>query len=183
MQEAFSGGFPPGRGSFLHKIPPFPGRILLLDVPRPNSYNKNSLNPMFRGVSMDETVHYLLMASHLRLQKQLLDRLKGTGLTLGQPKGAGLPPGPQRCQPEGHRPGLPYGARLPQRHPHPDGGAGPPPPPGRRGDRRTLHVFLTPRGPFGWSRSPRPFRSWRTKPSKASPAQRGCFPPDPAKGL
>lgn len=35
---------------------------------------------------MDETVHYLLMASHLRLQKQLLGRLKGTGLTLGQPK-------------------------------------------------------------------------------------------------
>ena len=31
---------------------------------------------------MDETVHYLLMASHLRLQKQLLDRLKGTGLTV-----------------------------------------------------------------------------------------------------
>lgn len=35
---------------------------------------------------MDDTFHYLLMATHLTLQRQLLDRLKGTGLTVGQPK-------------------------------------------------------------------------------------------------
>lgn len=35
---------------------------------------------------MDDTFHYLLMATHLTLQRQLLDRLKGSGLTLGQPK-------------------------------------------------------------------------------------------------
>ena len=133
---------------------------------------------------MDETVHYLLMASHLRLQKQLLDRLKGTGLTLGQPKvldylrdhnGASQKAIAQACHMEPgslsviltrmegqgllRRQAAEGGPAHPARLPHP------------------------PRGPFGWSRSPRPFRSWRAKPSKASPGPAGCFPPDPAKGL
>ena len=35
---------------------------------------------------MDPTFHYLIMAEHAMIQKELLLRLKGTGLTLGQPK-------------------------------------------------------------------------------------------------
>ena len=35
---------------------------------------------------MNAAFHYLIMAEHAMLQKGLLIRLKGTGLTLGQPK-------------------------------------------------------------------------------------------------
>ncbi len=35
---------------------------------------------------MRETLHYLLMASHLSFQKILMFKIKNTGLTLGQPK-------------------------------------------------------------------------------------------------
>lgn len=35
---------------------------------------------------MDHTFHYLVMAEQTMLQKELLARLKGTGLTIGQPK-------------------------------------------------------------------------------------------------
>lgn len=35
---------------------------------------------------MSDTLHYLLMANHLSVQKQLFTKLKGTDLTLGQPK-------------------------------------------------------------------------------------------------
>lgn len=35
---------------------------------------------------MENTLHYLLMANHLSVQKQLFTNLKGTDLTLGQPK-------------------------------------------------------------------------------------------------
>lgn len=35
---------------------------------------------------MKESLHYLLMANQMLVQRQLLDRLKNTGLTYGQPK-------------------------------------------------------------------------------------------------
>lgn len=35
---------------------------------------------------MENTMHYLIMACHMRLQKKLFARLRGSGLTLGQPK-------------------------------------------------------------------------------------------------
>lgn len=35
---------------------------------------------------MRSTFHYLIMAEHAMLQKELLSKLKGTGLTIGQPK-------------------------------------------------------------------------------------------------
>lgn len=35
---------------------------------------------------MKYSFHYLLMAEHSTLQKELLSRLRGTGLTIGQPK-------------------------------------------------------------------------------------------------
>lgn len=35
---------------------------------------------------MKESLHYLLMANHSMFQKILLDNIKDTGLTLGQPK-------------------------------------------------------------------------------------------------
>lgn len=35
---------------------------------------------------MKDTLHYLTMANQMLVQRQLLDRLKGTDLTIGQPK-------------------------------------------------------------------------------------------------
>lgn len=35
---------------------------------------------------MDESLHYLIMANNMLTQKLLLERLKNTGLTIGQPK-------------------------------------------------------------------------------------------------
>ena len=35
---------------------------------------------------MDNSLHYLIMANQLLVQKALLDKLKDTGLTIGQPK-------------------------------------------------------------------------------------------------
>lgn len=35
---------------------------------------------------MDESLHYLIMANQMLIQKALLERLKNTGLTIGQPK-------------------------------------------------------------------------------------------------
>ncbi len=35
---------------------------------------------------MDDTLHYLIMANQMLVQKALLERLKDTGLTIGQPK-------------------------------------------------------------------------------------------------
>lgn len=35
---------------------------------------------------MDESLHYLIMANQMLVQKALLEQLKGTGLTIGQPK-------------------------------------------------------------------------------------------------
>jgi len=35
---------------------------------------------------MDDTLHYLLMANQMLVQKALLEQLKDTGLTIGQPK-------------------------------------------------------------------------------------------------
>lgn len=35
---------------------------------------------------MDDTLHYLIMANHMLVQKALLEQLKDTGLTIGQPK-------------------------------------------------------------------------------------------------
>lgn len=34
----------------------------------------------------DDSLHYLIMANQMLIQKALLDRLKDTGLTIGQPK-------------------------------------------------------------------------------------------------
>lgn len=133
---------------------------------------------------MDETVHYLLMASHLRLQKQLLDRLKGTGLTLGQPKvldylrdhnGASQKAIAQACHIE---PGSlsviltrMEGQGLLRRQ-------------AAEGDRRTLHVFLTPPGDPS-DGAGHPGLSGPGGPSlpRHPPGPAGCFPPDPAKGL
>ena len=35
---------------------------------------------------MNDTLHYWLMANHMLMQKNLMERLKDTGLTIGQPK-------------------------------------------------------------------------------------------------
>ena len=35
---------------------------------------------------MDDSFHYLSMINHMIVQKKLMDQLKDTGLTLGQPK-------------------------------------------------------------------------------------------------
>lgn len=35
---------------------------------------------------MDESLHYLIMANQMLVQKALMERLKNTGLTIGQPK-------------------------------------------------------------------------------------------------
>ena len=35
---------------------------------------------------MDESFHYLSMINHMTVQKKLMEQLKDTGLTLGQPK-------------------------------------------------------------------------------------------------
>ena len=35
---------------------------------------------------MDDTLHYLIMANQMLVQKALLEQLKDTGLTIGQPK-------------------------------------------------------------------------------------------------
>lgn len=35
---------------------------------------------------MDDTLHYLIMANQMLVQKTLLEQLKDTGLTIGQPK-------------------------------------------------------------------------------------------------
>ncbi|MGO5543539.1 MarR family winged helix-turn-helix transcriptional regulator [Blautia sp. HCP3S3_H10_1] len=35
---------------------------------------------------MDETLHYLIMANQMLVQKALMEELKTTGLTIGQPK-------------------------------------------------------------------------------------------------
>lgn len=35
---------------------------------------------------MDDSFHYLSMINHMTVQKQLMEQLKDTGLTLGQPK-------------------------------------------------------------------------------------------------
>ncbi len=35
---------------------------------------------------MDDSLHYLIMANQMLVQKALLERLKDTGLTIGQPK-------------------------------------------------------------------------------------------------
>ena len=35
---------------------------------------------------MDDSLHYMIMASHMLVQKALLEQLKGSGLTIGQPK-------------------------------------------------------------------------------------------------
>lgn len=38
------------------------------------------------GKIMDESLHYLIMANQMLVQRGLLERLKETGLTIGQPK-------------------------------------------------------------------------------------------------
>ena len=35
---------------------------------------------------MDDSFHYLSMINHMTIQKKLMEQLKNTGLTLGQPK-------------------------------------------------------------------------------------------------
>lgn len=35
---------------------------------------------------MDDTLHYLIMANQMLVQKALLEQLKDTGLTIGQPQ-------------------------------------------------------------------------------------------------
>ena len=38
------------------------------------------------GKIMDESLHYLIMANQMLVQRGILERLKETGLTIGQPK-------------------------------------------------------------------------------------------------
>ena len=35
---------------------------------------------------MEDSLHYLIMANQMLVQRGLLERLKNTGLTIGQPK-------------------------------------------------------------------------------------------------
>ena len=35
---------------------------------------------------MDDTLHYMIMANHMLVQKAVMEKLKDTGLTIGQPK-------------------------------------------------------------------------------------------------
>lgn len=35
---------------------------------------------------MDDTLHYMIMANHMLVQKAVMEKLKDTGLTVGQPK-------------------------------------------------------------------------------------------------
>ena len=118
----------------------------------------------------------LLMASHLRLQKQLLDRLKGTGLTLGQPKvldylrdhnGASQKAIAQACHME---PGSlsviltrMEGQGLLRRQ-------------AAEGDRRTLHVFLTPQGTLRMEQVTQAFQVLEDQAFQdIPPAQRAAF--------
>ena len=43
-------------------------------------------NFCFWEESMDESLHYLTMANQMLMQKTLMEQLKDTGLTIGQPK-------------------------------------------------------------------------------------------------
>lgn len=40
----------------------------------------------FGGKTMEDSLHYLIMANQMLVQRGLLERLKNTGLTIGQPK-------------------------------------------------------------------------------------------------
>lgn len=64
--------------------------IIAFDIIKLYSYNSNSLNyncyVKKGGDAMDNSLHYLIMANHMLVQKALLDKLKVTGLTIGQPK-------------------------------------------------------------------------------------------------
>ena len=95
---------------------------------------------------MDDSLHYLLMASYTRLQRQLLGAVRGAGLTIGQPKVldylAGHDGASQKEIAEGcHIEPASLTSLLSrmeeqqmiQRRM-------------LNGNRRTLHVFLTPRG-------------------------------------
>ena len=35
---------------------------------------------------MDDSLHYLIMANHMLVQHRIMEQLKNTGLTIGQPK-------------------------------------------------------------------------------------------------
>lgn len=61
-----------------------------IDNTKNNSYNSNCLiynySVMERKNTMDDTLHYLIMANQMLVQKALMEQLKDTGLTIGQPK-------------------------------------------------------------------------------------------------
>lgn len=61
-----------------------------VDITLQDSYNSNCLtynySAMERKDTMDDTLHYLIMANQMLVQKALLEQLKDTGLTIGQPK-------------------------------------------------------------------------------------------------
>ena len=73
---------------FLIKTPLESGcRLNTLDIINIYSYNSNCLNYNYLGgENMDYSLHYLIMANQMLIQKALLDKLKDTGLTIGQPK-------------------------------------------------------------------------------------------------
>lgn len=49
-------------------------------------WNKGAVNHLEKRSNMDDTLHYLIMANQMLVQKALLEELKDTGLTIGQPK-------------------------------------------------------------------------------------------------
>lgn len=52
---------------------------------------------------MEDSLHYLIMANQMLVQRGLLERLKNTGLTIGQPKVLGYLKGHDGSQSEGNR--------------------------------------------------------------------------------
>lgn len=95
---------------------------------------------------MDETLHYLLMADHLLFQKSLLEKIRDTGLSPGQPKildyllthdGTMQREIADSCQIEPATLtalllGMEKGGLIIRKN--------------REGNRRSLYVYLTPRG-------------------------------------
>ena len=57
---------------------------------------------------MDTSLHYLTMANQMLIQKRLLERVKASGLTLGQPKILDYLKDHDGARSEGNRGGLFY---------------------------------------------------------------------------
>ena len=73
---------------------------------------------------MNSSFHYLVMAEQAMVQRALLARIKGSGLTLGQPKVLDYLKDHNGCQPERHCRRLPHRSRFSDIHPEPHGRKG-----------------------------------------------------------